>query len=738
MLFRLSIRQHNRQALQKRSAILMLIVSLALLCIMQAGAKALPQDGAQPSRLAQIHAAMETFREGKKLVAEERWVSAAEKFNRAIELYPKGDPADAALYWLAFSLKEQGKLQEAKKALIRLFDEFPNSTWINDATAMRLEVASQLGEKDVVIRIVRNESKPSDEVQIAAMQGFFKTDPARALEMVDRALKNDSGASARLKESAITLLGMQSSKHATERLIEVARHEPDVKLRRKAIYWLGRTSDAAALNLLRELAANSNKEISEAALSALSMSKKSDAWLVIKDGGRQMEFSKNRIIKMDGAGKLDFKDDGRLVEIPRELTIKVNGVAIYEKRVVHEGEEVRIVDENNQTIWTLSLETNERAAMFDDTLLGGQFTFSLDAPETYLLQSTSDGIRMNALPAAISFGIKTDSVEGALAAQLGLKSGTAMVVTETSAGVLTVPGGLQKFDVITHVDGKAPAGEGEMWPAIYKKSQDAATDKLSLRIIRNREAFEVIYTIQQTAAGQAWRAEMRPASSIASFSGNNGASPDDASDALQPSYQISAGAEPKLIFLNANGELFIRSRKGVFDAMINGVLVPAGRLVRQGNIMRVTGAGGETLFVVGILPNGSLIYTPALDPFTARGRLGLKTDGISSALAAQLGIKPEQVLSVTGVVEGMPAALSGLKGSDLIFGIDGQSLGGTVTLDQTIFIKKPGDKLKLLILRNGQFQDINIEIRDEPRWQDFTALEKRYLEVNRKLESLVK
>ncbi len=693
------------------------------------------QDKEGLARLAQIHAAMEYFREGRKLVADEQWASAAVKFNKAIELYPKGDPADAALYWLAFSLREQGKFEEAKKALLRLFDEFPNSNWINDATAMRLEIASRLGEKEVVTRIVRREVKPNDEVQIAAMQSLFKTDLNRALALVDETLMQGSPSSMRLKEAALTLLGMNGGQAAVARLMEIARGEKDKRLRKKAIYWLGRSNDSAARQLLRELAASSrDREISEAALAAVPERLKRAAWLVVKEGGHVLEFSKDRVIKIEGDGKLNFKHDGRVVEIPDDNTVKVNGKAVpTQGQIVQEGDEVHIVDQSDKIIWTLSLMPDEPNTGFDNLSFNGEFTFMLDSPEAYLVKPTAEGMRMRTVAPAVKFGVKTDSVDGALAAQLGLRPGAAELVTEVSEGVLTVPNGLRKFDVITHVDGKALTGEGEMWPTIYKRSPDAASDRLRLRVIRNREAFDVIYAINH--ANGVWSAQTRAADTSATASSSNSSSSNlpATSDVTQQSYQISIGSEPKLLLLNSHGELFLRSRKGVLDAMIDGQAVPSNRLVREGGIVRVLSANGETLFVVGILPNGSLIYSNALDPFTARGRLGMTTDGIGNALAAQLNLKPQQALLVTNVLEGMPAALSGAKVSDLIVGIDGQSLDGPKTLDQILFQKKRGDTLKLLVLRNGEAREVVIEIKDDPRWQDFRKLEKRYLEMNRKL-----
>jgi TolA-binding protein len=87
------------------------------------------------------------FREGRDLVGDEAWNQAANKFREYINKYPKGKDTDAALYWLAFALKKQEKYQEADRSLERLINEYPKSKWKDDASSMRVELASALPDR---------------------------------------------------------------------------------------------------------------------------------------------------------------------------------------------------------------------------------------------------------------------------------------------------------------------------------------------------------------------------------------------------------------------------------------------------------------------------------------------------------------------------------------------------------------------------------------------------------------
>ncbi|HZN12012.1 MAG TPA: tetratricopeptide repeat protein, partial [Blastocatellia bacterium] len=95
-------------------------------------------------------AAMKVFRQGRDLIEGEDWPGAAERLSGFINDYPSHQNVDAALYWLAFALKKQGKYREADQRLERLIGRFPRSTWREDAQAMRVEIANEVGNPRVV------------------------------------------------------------------------------------------------------------------------------------------------------------------------------------------------------------------------------------------------------------------------------------------------------------------------------------------------------------------------------------------------------------------------------------------------------------------------------------------------------------------------------------------------------------------------------------------------------------
>src|SRR5262245_53123467 len=73
--------------------------------------------------------AMKIFRQGRDQIEDEEWSSAAASFNSFVAGYPKHKDVDAALYWMAFALKKQGKYAEAETQLEKLMSENQRSTW---------------------------------------------------------------------------------------------------------------------------------------------------------------------------------------------------------------------------------------------------------------------------------------------------------------------------------------------------------------------------------------------------------------------------------------------------------------------------------------------------------------------------------------------------------------------------------------------------------------------------------
>jgi HEAT repeat protein len=195
------------------------------------------------------------FLQGRSFIDSQQWEKAASTFDRFVVQFPSDKNLDAALYWLAYANSKQGRLAAASASLDRLLQNFSRSTWADDAKALRLEVLTKLNPGSRVD--VPEEG--TDDLKIIALKALCENDKAGCSARVNDVLRN-GGASPRLKEAAIILLGRYGGAEAVPALVQMSRSEPNEKLRMRAIRALGSTNDERALEVLREIAMSANYE----------------------------------------------------------------------------------------------------------------------------------------------------------------------------------------------------------------------------------------------------------------------------------------------------------------------------------------------------------------------------------------------------------------------------------------------------------------------------------------------
>lgn len=196
--------------------------------------------------------AARAFDRGRDLINEEKWDGAAATFSKLVADFPSDKNADAALYWLGYAYEKQNKLAEAETALARLIQQHPRSSWVKDARTLRLKVKAKLDPRGINVPDTTGPDGEDDELIIIALQALCQNDRPRCPALVNDRLR--SNASARVKEAAITLLGRYGGNEAVPALIQLARSEPNEKLRMRAIAALGETNDERVLDVLREIA----------------------------------------------------------------------------------------------------------------------------------------------------------------------------------------------------------------------------------------------------------------------------------------------------------------------------------------------------------------------------------------------------------------------------------------------------------------------------------------------------
>jgi HEAT repeat protein len=208
-------------------------------------------------------ASMQVFREGRDFIEAQNWQRAAEKFNDFIKGYPKDKDLDAALYWHGYALQKQGRKEEAAVPLLRLIDKFPNSSWRQEAQAMLVV----LGRKAEVEQAL---DRDNCAIKILALQSLFQADQERAIGIVTEALRANPGQCQGFQAAAVSLLGSHGGPRVIPMLVEIARSNPDPKLRLTAIKRLGdQRSDQVTDELIKIYDADRTKEVRAQVLRAL-------------------------------------------------------------------------------------------------------------------------------------------------------------------------------------------------------------------------------------------------------------------------------------------------------------------------------------------------------------------------------------------------------------------------------------------------------------------------------------
>jgi HEAT repeat protein len=193
-------------------------------------------------------AAARALDQGRSMIDSQRWAQAAADFDKFIAQFPSDKNVDAALYWLAYAQNKQNNFSGAYDALARLLQNYPRSPWADDAKALTVEVMSKLNPN---YRPDVDESGDA-QLRIIALRALCENDKASCATRVNEVLRSNNPAS--VKEAAIILLGRYGGTEAVPALIQMARSEPNERLRMRAIAALGATNDERALDVLREIA----------------------------------------------------------------------------------------------------------------------------------------------------------------------------------------------------------------------------------------------------------------------------------------------------------------------------------------------------------------------------------------------------------------------------------------------------------------------------------------------------
>lgn len=202
---------------------------------------------------AAIRTAAEAFAKARSSMDQGDLERAADLFRRAYEMDPKFAQADAALYWRAWSTFKSEDLDQAREAIEHLAREFPKSQWLDDAKALEIELAARRAAIDELEK--EYEETPDCEIKKAALTGIFNSKPERAVDLAIQVLGPNSTLCPEGRRHALRILGMSGLPRARAALLNIAKIDTSVRMRRDALMSLahGRAIDDATFAALRDI-----------------------------------------------------------------------------------------------------------------------------------------------------------------------------------------------------------------------------------------------------------------------------------------------------------------------------------------------------------------------------------------------------------------------------------------------------------------------------------------------------
>ena len=208
-----------------------------------------------------------SYESGKSALDNHNYEKAVEIFDRVINARNPSTRADGAYYWKAYALNKLGKRDEALAALAELSTKFPQSSWLNDANALKAEVQQGKGQP------ISPENQADEDLKLYAINALINSDADRAVPLLEGLLSNPK-MSPRLKERALFVLAQSRSDKAHDIVGRYAKGGSNPDLQLVAVQYLGTYRSKESRQLLAEVYASvSDVNVKRAVLRSFEMSR---------------------------------------------------------------------------------------------------------------------------------------------------------------------------------------------------------------------------------------------------------------------------------------------------------------------------------------------------------------------------------------------------------------------------------------------------------------------------------
>lgn len=186
-----------------------------------------------------------------------QYEQAVSGFDQVVKIH--GRKADGALYWKAYALYKLSRNTESLSALNDLRKNYPQSRWLRDAQALRIEIRGPSSQD------ADPSAEQDEETALIALNSIMQSDPEKGLPLAQKLLQGNK--SLRFKEKVLFILAQSSSDKAQEVVVSTAKGTADPKLQVYAIRQLAIAGGHRNGQALRDIyTASTNPEVKKQVL----------------------------------------------------------------------------------------------------------------------------------------------------------------------------------------------------------------------------------------------------------------------------------------------------------------------------------------------------------------------------------------------------------------------------------------------------------------------------------------
>jgi HEAT repeat protein len=239
-----------------------------------------------PQAWSQTDPADSLYRLARETLNRGEYRRAAQLFGDITQRFPNSVYAADARYWRAFALYRLGGSTDLRDALATLQDNshvYRQASLQADAPALAARIRGALavqGDPQARAQVGATASQPGEAcdredvaVRVEALNSLGQTDPESTTPILRRVLARRDDCSARLRRAALWLLGRRTDADAASIVMASARTDPDIRVRADALRFLAAMPGDQAISTIEEIARTpGNEDLQRAAVSALGRS----------------------------------------------------------------------------------------------------------------------------------------------------------------------------------------------------------------------------------------------------------------------------------------------------------------------------------------------------------------------------------------------------------------------------------------------------------------------------------